>query len=98
MRIPAPPAPVSERPTRNHASEFASEVVREPMHMRTVEKNMHSRGLKTWDSRPISGARADMAIRYEEVNHVASSKESRSAAMADWVVVKMDILAPGRGQ
>jgi hypothetical protein len=35
-----------------------------------------------------------MAIKYEEVNHVASSKESRSAAMDDWVVVRMDILAP----
>lgn len=94
IRIPAPPAPVKERPTKNQVKEFARDVISEPAQMSVVEKNMHMRGLKTCESRPISGARADMAIRYEEVNHVASSKESRSAAMDDWVVVRMEILAP----
>jgi hypothetical protein len=48
-----------------------------------VEKNMQSRGLKTCESRPIKGASEDIAIRYDEVSHVASSKASRSEAIAD---------------
>jgi hypothetical protein len=31
--------------------------------MSRVEKNMQSRGLKTWDKRPMRGARDDMAMR-----------------------------------
>lgn len=46
----------------------------------------------------MSGARDDMAIRYEEVNHVTCSKASRSAAMEDWVVVRMEMFVAGHGQ
>jgi hypothetical protein len=32
-----------------------------------------------------------MAMRYEEVNQLAVSKASKSAAIDDWVVVRMEI-------
>lgn len=67
----------------------------DPIDMAIVEKNMHNRGLKTWHSLPIRGAREDMAMRYDEVNQLAFSKASRSAAIDDCVVVRMEMFVPG---
>jgi hypothetical protein len=39
-----------------------------------------------------------MAIKYDEVNHVALSKASRSAAIDDWVVVSIDMLVAASRQ
>jgi hypothetical protein len=83
IKIPPPPAPVNARPTRNILKVFASPVTKVPIQINMVEKNMQSRGLKTCESRPIKGASEDIAIRYDEVSHVASSKASRSEAIAD---------------
>jgi hypothetical protein len=37
-----------------------------------------------------------MAMRYEEVNQLAVSKASKSAAIDDWVVVRMEIFVAWR--
>lgn len=63
IKMPAPPAPVKDRPTKNQLNEVASEVMSDPTHISNVEKNMQSLGLKTCESRPMSGAKADMAIK-----------------------------------
>ena len=64
----------------------------DPTLMSIVEKNIHRRGLKTWQRRPIRGPRDDMAIKYAEVNQLAFSNASKSAAIDDWVVVRIDML------
>ena len=69
----------------------------DPIQINMVEKNMHRRGLNTWHSRPIKGAREDMAMRYEEVNQLAVSNASRSAAMEDWVVVRIEMFVAMTG-
>jgi hypothetical protein len=38
-----------------------------------------------------------MAMRYDEVNQLAVSKASRSAAIEDWVVVKMEMFVAVMG-
>jgi hypothetical protein len=83
MRIPPPPAPVNARPTMKVLKEFEIPVMAVPIQIKTVEKNMQSRGLNTCESRPIRGASEDMAMRYDEVSHVAFSNASRSAAIDD---------------
>ena len=55
----------------NMVKVFERPVIKVPKLMRRVEKNMQSRGLKTCERRPINGAREDIAIRYEDVSHVA---------------------------
>lgn len=92
MRIPPPPAPVKARPTRKTLKVVESPVMAVPIHIRVVEKNMQSRGLNTCDNRPIRGANDDMAIKYDEVSHVAFSNASKSAAIEDCVVVRIDML------
>jgi hypothetical protein len=63
IRIPPPPAPVKARPIRNILNVFENPVMAVPMQIIRVDENMQRRGLKTWESRPIRGARDDMAIR-----------------------------------
>lgn len=91
MRTPEAPAPVNARPTMNIVKLLDKDVTVEPRHMNMVEENMHKRGLNTCDSRPINGASEDMAMRYEEVNQLACSKASRSSAIDDCVVVRMEM-------
>jgi len=63
MKMPPPPAPVTTRPRMKCSNDMDVDVMTDPMHIIMVEKNMHSRGLKTWHSLPIKGARDDMAMR-----------------------------------
>jgi hypothetical protein len=58
------------------------EVMMLPAQMIKVEQKRQRRPLKTCDRRPISGAREDMAIKYEDVSQLTFSKASRSAAIA----------------
>lgn len=60
---PAAPEPVTTRPTINISNETEVDVMIVPMHIMIVEENKQMRELKTWDSRPIKGAREDMAMR-----------------------------------
>ena len=83
IKIPLAPAPEMTRPTMNISNVFEVATMKVPAAMMTVEMNMQSLGLKTWDNRPINGARDDMAMRYDDVSHVTLSNASRSAAMAD---------------
>jgi hypothetical protein len=92
MNTPAAPDPVITRPTINCLNVEEVAVTIDPTVMMRVEPNMQRRGLKTWDSRPNNGASPDMAIRYEDVSQLACSKASRSAAIDDWVVVRMEML------
>jgi hypothetical protein len=63
IKIPPPPAPVKARPTRNISNESENPVTAVPMQIMRVEENMQRRGLKTWERRPMRGARDDIAIR-----------------------------------
>ena len=63
MKIPPPPAPVITRPKMKCSNDTEVDVTTDPIHIIIVEQNMHSRGLKTWHSLPMRGARDDMAIR-----------------------------------
>jgi hypothetical protein len=63
MKIPPPPAPVTTRPKMKCSNDTDVDVITDPILINMVEKNMHSRGLNTWHSRPIKGARDDIAIR-----------------------------------
>ena len=90
--IPAAPVPVTARPSKNTAKEGDIDVIIHPRQTITVDTNMHKRGEKSWHSRPDKGAMLDIAIKYEEVSQLASSNASKSAAIADCVVVRIDIL------
>jgi len=96
MKMPPPPAPVITRPKTKCSNDTEVEVMINPVLINMVEKNMHRRGLNTWHSRPIKGASDDMAMRYADVNQLAFSNASKSAAMEDCVVVRMEILVACR--
>jgi hypothetical protein len=98
MKIPLAPAPEITRPTMNILNEPEVAMMRVPAEMSRVEKNMQSRGLKTWDKRPMRGARDDMAMRYDEVSQLTLSNASRSEAIADCVVVRIDMFVAVIGQ
>jgi hypothetical protein len=61
-----------------------------------VDTKIQIRGEKSWQRRPESGDMLDIAIRYEEVSQLTSSNASRSAAIADCVVVRILILVARR--
>jgi len=92
MKMPPPPAPVIARPKTKCSNDTEVDVMINPTLINMVEENMHNRGLNTWLSLPIKGASDDMAMRYADVNQLAFSKASKSAAMDDCVVVRMEML------
>ena len=96
VKMPLAPTPVKERPAINTSNVFAILLTRHPTASTMVETKIHIRGPKTDASFPFNGARAEMAIRYAEVNHVVFSKASSSLAISLCVVVRREMLVAWR--
>jgi hypothetical protein len=89
-QLPAP-APLTILPTRNCDRSNDSEVITVPKAIMTVEKANTALGENMEANFPTNGDTLDIATRYEEVNQVACSNASKSAAIWDCVVVMMDM-------
>lgn len=96
VKIPEAPIPVRTLPAMKPVKSAARPDVVVPIASKTVEAKIVRRGVKTAASLPLRGPRALIAIRYADVNHDVFSNASRSPAIADWVVVKMDMLVDCR--
>ena len=89
---PALPMPIKTLPVINTVKVCACEQTSEPSVRKKATGRTRLRGEKMVDNRPATGARDEVAMRYEEVNHMASSYASSSSAMMDWVMVMPDML------
>lgn len=62
VMMPAPPAPLRMRPAMKGVKERAWPVRRPPAAKRREEDTMQERGVKSWERRPMRGARLAMEI------------------------------------
>ena len=92
VKIPLAPMPVKHLPTRNTAKAFDKPATTAPAASTTVEAKIHTLGPNSEASFPFKGPSALIEMRYADVNHVVSSKASRSLAISDWIVVSIEIL------
>jgi hypothetical protein len=89
---PALPIPIKTLPAINTLNVWAWEQTSDPSMMKNDTGRTRLRGEKMVDRRPATGAKDEVAMRYEDVNHMASSYAFSSSAMMDWVMVMPDML------
>lgn len=94
--MPAPPMPDKTLPSMKTDRLCACDDTKPPKTKKIEVIRMMSLGEKIAANRPAKGPKDDMAMRYDEVNHVALSYASNSAAIVLCAIVMPDILLAWR--
>lgn len=90
--MPAPAMPVRTLPRMKMLKDLAMAVTMPPAAKKKAMGRDRLRGEKMVARRPTSGERAEVAMRYVVLNHIAFSYSFRSSAIALCAIVTPDML------